>query len=52
MTVLSIGKDRLNAIQCINAPRDYMAGRKLIAAGDTVDVKRLGDPSQPLQDLT
>lgn len=52
MTVLSMGEDRLNAIQCINAPRDYMAGRKLIAAGATVDMKRLGDSSEPLQDLT
>jgi 3-phenylpropionate/trans-cinnamate dioxygenase ferredoxin reductase subunit len=52
MTVLSLGEDRLNAIQCINAPRDYMAGRKLIAAGAAVDIERLGDPSHPLQDLT
>jgi 3-phenylpropionate/trans-cinnamate dioxygenase ferredoxin reductase subunit len=51
MTVLSMGEDRLNAIQCINAPRDYMAGRKLIAARDAVDRERLGDPSQALQDL-
>ncbi len=52
LTVLSMGADRLNAIQCINAPRDYMAGRKLIAAGTAVDMERLGDPSHPLQDLT
>ena len=51
MTVLSIGEDRLNAIQCINAPRDYMAGRKLIAARSAVDRERLGDPSQALQEL-
>lgn len=52
MSVLSVGADRLNAIQCINAPRDYMAGRKLIAAGSALDVERLGDPSLSLQDLT
>ncbi|MEE4174960.1 MAG: FAD-dependent oxidoreductase [Xanthomonadales bacterium] len=52
LTVLSMGADRLNAIQCINAPRDYMAGRKLIAAGASIDVERLEDASVPLQDLT
>jgi 3-phenylpropionate/trans-cinnamate dioxygenase ferredoxin reductase subunit len=51
MTVLSVGKDRLNAVQCINAPRDYMAGRKLIAARNAVDRERLGDPTQALQEL-
>ena len=52
LTVLSVGEDRLNAVQCINAPRDYMAGRKLIAAGSALDTEQLGDPSQSLQDLT
>lgn len=52
LTVLSLGEDRLHAIQCINAPRDYMAGRKLIAAGASLDVERLTDAAVPLQDLT
>lgn len=51
LTVLSLGADRLNALQCINAPRDYMAGRKLIAAGDRVNRERLADPKTELKDL-
>lgn len=51
LTVLSLGPDRLNAIQSINAPRDYMAGRKLIAAGDRVDRQRLADSTTELKDL-
>lgn len=51
LTVLSVGADRLNAIQAINAPRDYMAGRKLIALGSAVDLDRLTDPTVPMKDL-
>lgn len=50
-TVLSVGPDRLNAIQCVDSPRDYMAGRKLIAARDRVDRRRLLDPTVVLGDL-
>ena len=51
LSILSLGADRLNAIQCINAPRDYMAARKLIAAGDQVDLARLRDPELELKEL-
>jgi len=51
LTVLSLGQDRLNAIQCINTPRDYMAGRKLIAAGSQADRERLADTTTELKDL-
>ena len=51
LTVLSLAKDRLSAIQCINAPKDYMAARKLIAAGPNVDRPRLEDPTTDLKDL-
>jgi len=51
LTVLSLGADRLNALQCINAPRDYMAGRKLIAAGSQVSRERLADSTTELKDL-
>lgn len=51
LSVLSVGADRLNAIQCINAPKDYMAARKLIAARDAVDSDRLRNPETQLKDL-
>ena len=43
MSVLSLGESRLHAIQCINAPRDYMAARKLIGAGDEVALDQRGN---------
>lgn len=51
LSVLSIGADRLNAIQCINAPKDYMAARKIIAARDAIDIDALRNPETQLKDL-
>ena len=51
LTVLALGPDRLHAIQCINAPRDYMAARKIIAMGDTIDRDRLRNPKLELKEL-
>jgi 3-phenylpropionate/trans-cinnamate dioxygenase ferredoxin reductase subunit len=51
LTVLSIGPDRLNAVQCLDSPRDYMAGRKLIAARDAIDRDRLLDDGVGLDEL-
>lgn len=51
LTVLSVGPDRLHAIQCVDSPRDYMAGRKLIAARDAIERGRLLDESVALGDL-
>lgn len=51
LTVLSLGTDRLHAVQCVNAPRDYMAARKLIAARDAVDCAQLRDVRAELGDV-
>jgi 3-phenylpropionate/trans-cinnamate dioxygenase ferredoxin reductase subunit len=51
LSVLSLGADRLNAIQCINAPKDYMAARKIIAARDAIDLDQLRNPETQLKDL-
>jgi len=51
VSVLSLGEDRLHAVQCVNQPRDYMAGRKLVAKGDQVDMERLRDPKTELKAL-
>lgn len=51
LSVLSLSRTRLNAIQCIDAAPDYMAARKLIAAADDVPVERLRDPRCNLKEL-
>ena len=51
VSVLSVGSDRLNAIQCVNSPRDYMMGRKLVALRDGIPLAPLLDPATQLKDL-
>lgn len=50
-SVLSLGPDRINAVQGVNAPRDFMGARKLIALGPDVDIGRLRDPAIDLRSL-
>jgi 3-phenylpropionate/trans-cinnamate dioxygenase ferredoxin reductase subunit len=40
---------RLAAILTVNAPRELMAGRRLIASGADIDLDALTDPGQPLR---
>jgi 3-phenylpropionate/trans-cinnamate dioxygenase ferredoxin reductase subunit len=42
---------RLIAIDCVNAVKDYVQGRKLIEAGGAPDPVRLADASIPLKEL-
>lgn len=42
---------RLTAVEAVSSPRDFMAGRKLIASGATPDPGQLIDESVPLKDL-
>ncbi len=51
ISVLSVAPDKLNAVQCVNVPKDYMAGRKLIGMAKSVDLERLCDPQQELKEL-
>ena len=39
------------AVDAVNAPRDFMMGKKLIAAGGPVDPARLADPAVPLREI-
>jgi 3-phenylpropionate/trans-cinnamate dioxygenase ferredoxin reductase subunit len=41
----------LIALDCVNLPRDYVQGRKLIAEHARVDPVRLGDANVQLKDL-
>jgi 3-phenylpropionate/trans-cinnamate dioxygenase ferredoxin reductase subunit len=43
--------DELLAIDCVNNPKDYMAGKRLIAERARVDRVRLADPSVALKDV-
>lgn len=42
---------RLVAVDALNAPRDYMSGKRWIEAGQTPDRKRLADPAVDLKTL-
>lgn len=42
---------RLVALDCVNAVRDYVQGRKLIESGAVVDETRLADSDVPLKSL-
>ncbi len=42
---------RLTAVEAVSSPRDFMMGKKLIAAGASPDVNRLADDSVALKDL-
>lgn len=51
LSVFSLSDHRLNAVQSINSPRDYMVGRQLISRRTEVDDKLLGDAQFNLKDL-
>ena len=42
---------RVIALDCVNAVRDYVQGRKLVAGGIAPDRARLADPSVLLKEL-
>jgi len=46
------GAGRLVAVLTVGQPRDLLQGRRVIAAGQPVDLARLADPAVPLRDTT
>jgi 3-phenylpropionate/trans-cinnamate dioxygenase ferredoxin reductase subunit len=42
---------RLTALDCVNATKDYVQGRKLIETQRLLDPARLADSAMPLRDL-
>lgn len=40
---------RIQAVEAVNAPPEFMAGRQLIASGMTVDPRKLADPSTSMK---
>ncbi len=50
-SVVYLKAGRVIALDCVNAVKDYVQGRKLVEAGASVDVARLADAATPLKDL-
>ncbi|AJP70672.1 NAD(P)/FAD-dependent oxidoreductase [Sphingomonas hengshuiensis] len=50
-TVAYLKQGRVIALDCVNAVKDYVQGRKLVTEGNSVDVARLADPAVPLKEL-
>ena len=50
-SVVYLKQGRVVALDCVNATRDYVQGRKLILDRLTPDAARLADPSVPLKEL-
>jgi 3-phenylpropionate/trans-cinnamate dioxygenase ferredoxin reductase component len=50
-SVIYLRNGRVTALDCVNATRDYVQGRKLVAERLSVDPVRLADAAMPLKDL-
>ncbi|OHC94285.1 MAG: pyridine nucleotide-disulfide oxidoreductase [Sphingomonadales bacterium RIFCSPHIGHO2_01_FULL_65_20] len=50
-SVVYLREGRVIALDCVNAVKDYVQGRKLLESGALLDVARLADASTPLKDL-
>ncbi|MGV6818960.1 MAG: NAD(P)/FAD-dependent oxidoreductase [Parvularcula sp.] len=50
-SVVYLKQGRIVALDCVNRPADYMAGRKIIEAGGEVDLALLRDQNTPLKSL-
>lgn len=50
-SVVYLKQGRIIALDCVNRPADYMAGRKIIEAGGEVDLTALRDGKTPLKAL-
>ncbi|MDT8760489.1 FAD-dependent oxidoreductase [Sphingomonas psychrotolerans] len=50
-SLLYLRAGRVIALDCVNATKDYVQGRKLVLDAATVDPARLADTATPLKDL-
>ena len=50
-SVVYLKEGRLIALDCVNAVKDYVAGRKLVETGAAIDPARLADAATPLKAL-
>jgi 3-phenylpropionate/trans-cinnamate dioxygenase ferredoxin reductase subunit len=50
-SVIYLRAGRVIALDCVNATKDYVQGRKLVLEAATIDPARLADSATPLKDL-
>ena len=50
-SVVYLREGRVVALDCVNAVKDYVQGRKLVEAGASPDPARLADATMPLKEL-
>ena len=50
-SVIYLRKGRVIALDCVNAVKDYVQGRKLVETGADIDRARLADTSMSLKDM-
>ena len=50
-SVIYLKEGRVIALDCVNATKDYVQGRKLVEAGASPDKAALADPEMPLKEL-
>lgn len=50
-SVVYLKSGRVIALDCVNAMKDYVQGRKLVEAGAQIDERDLGNPDVPLKSL-
>jgi 3-phenylpropionate/trans-cinnamate dioxygenase ferredoxin reductase subunit len=50
-SVIYLRKGRVVALDCVNATKDYVQGRKLVETGVRTSPQRLADPSVALKEL-
>ena len=50
-SVVYLKEGRVIALDCVNATKDYVQGRKLVEAGVAPDLARLADAAVPLKEL-
>lgn len=50
-SIVYLREGQVIALDCVNAPRDYVQGRKLVVDGISPDPSLLADPATPLKQL-
>ena len=50
-SVIYLKEGRVIALDCVNAVKDYVQGRKLVEAGVSPDPAKLADAGVPLKEL-
>lgn len=51
-SVIYLRGGRVIALDCVNATKDYVQGRKLVLDGDAMDQAQLADPNVPLKEVS